>query len=502
MSMRAGVLRVAIVAGVVVVLALLSAAPASAHTISGPKPTNFRSHVISITPEVPGVTARVVDLGAKLELTNRTDSDVTVLGYEDEPYLRIGPSGVFENVHSQATYINRSLKGATVPVGVDTSPTTKPEWRKISDARSYRWHDHRIHWMGAQLPPTVAAAPGQSHHLSTQRITFVHEGQRSIIAVALDWVPGPSAWPWIIPMALLFVVGLVLTMKREWWRALAILLAFLVVCDIAHAISYEIARPGPNTAKTAQFFAGSFVSVAVWIAAVPTVIALWRRRVEAMYGVAFVGFLIALVGGLSDLSLLWKSQLPGVGPHWLTRLEVVVALGLGSGLGVGALIHMFRGRRPLPEEDGGGRWLSLLVAGLSDGELARIVRDLDADEVLEVACRDLAARATPIVGGFQTGGLLIVADDCDPIVAWAVAAGETPGTLRAKRGRVEPVRLELRAPFAALLQLLAGTLTVDDALARSLLTAAGDAAFLDELAPYLPEVVPTTSPATDRAPAS
>jgi hypothetical protein len=52
------------------------------------------------------------------------------------------------------------------------------------------------------------------------------------------------------------------------------------------------------------------------------------------------------------------------------------------------------------------------------------------------------------------------------------------------------------------LQLLAGTLTVDDALARSLLSVAGDSSFVDELAPYLPEVAPVRSPATDRAPAS
>jgi hypothetical protein len=500
--MRARALRIAIAAGVAIVLALLAAAPASAHTISGPKPTNFRSRVVSITPEVPGVTARVVDLGAKIELTNRTNREVTVLGYEDEPYLRIGPSGVFENLHSQATYINRSRQGGSVPLGVDTSPAAKPEWKKISDANSHRWHDHRIHWMGAQLPPTVAASPGQFNHLSTQRITFVHDGQRSIIAVALDWVPGPSGWPWIVPIALLFVLGLVLTMKPGWWRALALLLAFLVVCDIVHAISYEVPRPGSNPAKVAQFFAGSFVSVAVWIAAVPTVIALWRRRIEAMYGVAFVGFLIALVGGVSDLAVLWKSQLPGAGPDWLSRLEVAAALGLGSGLGVGALIRMFRSRQPLPDDGGGGQWLSLLVSGLSDGELARIVRELDADEVLEVACRDLAARAAPIGEAFESGSVLIVADDCDPIVAWSIAAGETAGTVRATRGLAQPTRLELRAPFAALLQLLAGTLTVGDAIGRSLLSAKGDTVFLDELAPYLPEVAPATSPTSDPAPAS
>jgi hypothetical protein len=500
--MRAGALRIAIVVGVAFAAALFVAAPASAHTVSGPKPTNYRSRVVSITPEVPGVTARVVDLGSKIELTNRTDSDVTVLGYEDEPYLRIGPNGVFENLHSQATYINRTRQGATVPVGVDTSPTAKPEWKKISDANSHRWHDHRIHWMGAQLPPRVAAAPGQFNHVSTQRITFLHDGRPSIIAVTLDWVPGPSGWPWVIPIVLIFVLGLALALKTGWWRTLAILLAILVVWDIVHAISYEIPRPGSNPAKTAQFFAGSFVSVAVWIATVPTVIGLWRRRIEAMYGVAFVGLLIALVGGVSDLSALWKSQLPTAGPAWLGRLEVAVALGLGSGLAVGALARIIRSRAPKSDDGGSGRWLSLLVAGLSDGELARIVRELDADEVLEVACRDLATRATPIATEFEAGALLLVADDCDPIVAWSIAPGETAGTLDATRGRVEPTRLELRAPFAALLQLLAGTLTVDDAFARSLLTAGGDTAWLDELAPYLPEVASAKSPTSDRAPAS
>lgn len=500
--MRAGTLRVSIVAAVAIVLALLTATPASAHTISGPKPTDYRSRVLSMTPEVPGISVKVVDLGAKFELTNRTDSEVVVLGYEGEPYLRIGPNGVFENLHSQATYINRTRQGGTVPVGVDTSPDAKPEWKKISDGNSHRWHDHRIHWMGAQLPPAVAAAPGQFDHISTQRIIFQHNGQDVIVAVALDWVPGPSGWPWIIPIALLFVLGLALTIKTGWWRALAVVLAVLVLFDIMHAISYELPRPGSNPAKLAQFFAGSFVSVAVWIAAVPTVIALWRRRVEAMYGVAFVGFLIALIGGLSDLSALWKSQLPGAGPDWLSRFEIAVAIGLGSGLGVGALVRMFRSRPPKPEDDGGGQWLSLLVAGLSDGELARIARELDVDEVLEVACRDFAVRAAQIADEFDEGAALVAADDCDPIVVWSITAGEVPGTLRAARGPVEPTRLELRAPFAALLQLLAGTLTVEDAIARSRLRVTGDTAFLDVLGPYLPEVAPATAPTSDPAPAS
>ena len=45
---------------------------------------------------------------ARLELTNDTDTDVIVRATEGEPYLRIGPDGVFENLLSPATYINRT----------------------------------------------------------------------------------------------------------------------------------------------------------------------------------------------------------------------------------------------------------------------------------------------------------------------------------------------------------------------------------------------------------
>ena len=113
---------------------LLVAAPASAHTISGPRPTNFRTRITSITPDVPGVHVRVVDLGSRLELTNDTDTDVIVRAPEGEPYLRIGPDGVFENLLSPATYLNRSRSGdsAVQPVAAYARPGDPPKWHKVS----------------------------------------------------------------------------------------------------------------------------------------------------------------------------------------------------------------------------------------------------------------------------------------------------------------------------------------------------------------------------------
>ncbi len=88
-------------AAITVILAfgVLTAPPASAHTLSGPKPTNYRTRVVSVDPPMPGVVVRAVALGS-IGVTNHTDTEVVVYGYENEPYLRVGPLGVFENLHS------------------------------------------------------------------------------------------------------------------------------------------------------------------------------------------------------------------------------------------------------------------------------------------------------------------------------------------------------------------------------------------------------------------
>jgi hypothetical protein len=494
------VIRIAAVGAAAAVLVALGAGPATAHTISGPRPTDYRSHIVAIAPVEPGVSARIVDLGNKFELTNRSSIEITVLGYEGEPYLRIGPAGIFENQHSQATYINRTRLGGTVPVGVDTSPTAVPQWKKIGSGQTARWHDHRIHWMSAQPPLLVAQSPGNAHHISQQSIVFLRDGVQVRIVVSLDWVPGPSGLPWIPAIAVLFVVGLLAALLPKWWRVLAALLIVLIAFDMLHAVAYEIPRPGGNLSKFVQFLGGSYVSIAVWIAAVPTILAIVRRRVEALYGVVFVALLIALIGGATDLSALWKSQLPDAGPHWLTRLGVVVALGLGAGLVVGAVVRMVRARAA-EHEEGRGRWLSLLVEGLSDAELARIAGELDVDDVSDVAFSELAARAAPVADAFADGSLTFVVTDQPGAPAWSIIGSGADG-LRAERGRVEPVAAEIHAPFAVMLQLLAGTVALADAIARALVTATGDRAFLATLAPMLSEVEALSVGSDDPAPAS
>src|SRR4051794_453087 len=102
MSSRLG-MRALLLGGCTFAMLVVLAAPASAHTLSGPQPPNFRAEPASIEPRLPGVGGRVADLGRQLALTHRPPKEGTVSGYTGEPYLRTGPDGVLENIHSSAT---------------------------------------------------------------------------------------------------------------------------------------------------------------------------------------------------------------------------------------------------------------------------------------------------------------------------------------------------------------------------------------------------------------
>ncbi|MBV8302617.1 MAG: hypothetical protein JOZ04_00295, partial [Acidimicrobiia bacterium] len=69
-------------AGAGLVLVILAAPPAEAHTVTGVSPTDYRSEVLGVTPPLPGVSVRLLDLGNRVEVVNTSASDVVVLGYQ------------------------------------------------------------------------------------------------------------------------------------------------------------------------------------------------------------------------------------------------------------------------------------------------------------------------------------------------------------------------------------------------------------------------------------
>jgi hypothetical protein len=482
-SARGIAIRAAALATLVIAAVLATSLPASAHTASGPRPTNYLTRLGTIAPTIPGVTVRVVELGNKLELTNRTHNDVTVLGYDGEPYLRVGPHGLYENLRSSATYINRTRLGNTpIPaIATGTGASTPPRWHRVSGAHTAIWHDHRIHWMGTSAPAEVQDDPGAVHTINPQwTVVFRDASQTVAVHGSLLWVPGPSGWPWAALIAALFGLGFFVARRRGWAAITA--LVVLVGVDMSHTISAEVFRAGAQLTKTVQFFGDNFVSVIVWIAAGITIWCLWRRRVEALYGLVLVGAMIGLVSGLTDLSYLWKSQLPTVAPDALARGAVSIAVGLGFGLAAGALYALVRSTpRAAARPSRDPMWLERLVAGLDEDQLVAECARLDAADVIPLALSDVAVRWAPLAKDLGADAIVFVVLAQDEIGShvWSVTAAAvgTPG-LRVQRGRPAPARTELRVTFPAFLALLAGTLTADDAIASGRLDASGDPAFV------------------------
>ncbi len=263
-------------------------------------------------------------------------------------------------------------------------------------------------------------------------------------------------------------------------------------------------------AKAVQFVGGTFVSILVWLAAIPTVIGLWRRRDEALYGAIFVSLMVALVGGVSDLSALWHSQLPSAGPDALTRLEVALALGLGGGIALGALARIAFAERSTRADAARQRdpanWLSTLVVGLDDAELRKIAAELDVDDVLAAALPELAERLQACPDVFNGGALVldIAADDDVRRHPWSIVPRDH--TLVAEPGHTVPAAAELAVTFPVMLQLLAGVVTLETAMATRRLVLTGDGTVVALVSPYFAEhgdaARRATDAPTDRASAS
>lgn len=190
-------------------LALLSLAfPASgwAHGEGG-EATGFTSTVERVEPETAGLEIRVLDGDDQLLLTNETGSEIVVLGYDGEPYLRFSTDGVYRNVRSPAVYLNadRYARGR-IPESAD--PEAAPVWRLARTGSSYEWHDHRIQWMSTIAPDAVRADPDSPRHVFDWEVPITVGGTPTAVRGSLDYEPvdgGPTAWLYLavsVPLAL------------------------------------------------------------------------------------------------------------------------------------------------------------------------------------------------------------------------------------------------------------------------------------------------------------
>ena len=188
---------------VVVFLLGWLAVPGIAHA-DPPGPTDYRTEIVGVEPAVGSIAVSVEGGDSFVRLAVDPGHEVMVLGYDGEPYLRIGRDGVVEhNLRSYATYYNEDRYGATeIPDFVDNQAV--PEWERIGRGGTWAWHDHRAHWMGTE--PPFGLDPGEA--LPVQSIPVSVDGVPVSIEVETRLVEQPS----VIPVGFGLVLGLSLAL--------------------------------------------------------------------------------------------------------------------------------------------------------------------------------------------------------------------------------------------------------------------------------------------------
>jgi len=286
-------------------------------------PTDARSRVVDVRPRADGARIEVVGGDAFLQLTLEPGHRAVVPGYGGEPYLRFGADGVVEvNRRSPATYVNGDRSGgATVPPEADRD--APPEWDRVGSGGTYAWHDHRIHWMGADHPDR-----------STWALSLDVDGRRVVVEGELVSLPKPVP----VRAAALGVAALaaVLLVDRRGHPASLAALTTLGAAAVAIVLGW-----GTWSVQPAGVGANPLVVAVPVLAAVVAGTALvprWGARRQVLVLAA-----VALLGGWAVLQLpaLWHA----IVPNELAAPAVRAGLALVAGLVAAAAVL---GVRPSP----------------------------------------------------------------------------------------------------------------------------------------------------------
>lgn len=330
------------------------AAPAAAHGADAPDGTDYRTEVTAVAPARPGLSVRVIEAGARLELTNTGDRAVEVLGYSGEPYLRVGPDGVYENVRSPATYLNRTIAGDT-RLPAEANPAAAPDWRRVDDSATVRWHDQRALWRESAPPPQVRAAPDREHRVRDWTVPLRTDTGTGEIRGTLDWVPPPDAYVWwvLATVGLLAVgaLGLLPARSGPGARALAGLGGLLVVGGVA-AVVFTVGREVDAGARGVGGVLTGLLGGQVWalltgLGAVAAGVFALARRPAADFALALAGACLALFAGVANAAVFARAVAPVPWPATTARILVALILVAGAGATAAGALRL-HAARPTP----------------------------------------------------------------------------------------------------------------------------------------------------------
>jgi len=199
--------------------ALLALAASGAQAHGGN--ADYRSVIERVIPSVPGVEVEVLNYDSEFELRSE-GREVTIYGYEDEPFARVLADGTVQvNERSPATYLNED-RYASVQVPTDADPEAPPRWKTVDESGRFVWHDHRMHYMAQGAAPQVKDESRKTKVFDYE-VPIEVDGRLGAIAGTLYWV-GPedtSKLPFLIAGAVILLGGgaLVIVLRRRRDRA-------------------------------------------------------------------------------------------------------------------------------------------------------------------------------------------------------------------------------------------------------------------------------------------
>jgi hypothetical protein len=287
----------ALVLAAAAVVALAVPATASAHSRS---PTIALDVRLDVQPR-PGVDTSVIDGNRALRLTVASGRTLLVRGLLGEPFLRFGPAGVWANLGSPTTAAD----------GIAPRRHGRG-WTRVSEGRSYTWHDHRL-----AAPPARPAGTTAPFALPV----FV-DGRAETIEGVFTYLARPAWWPWALCAAVaLTAVVLLARLVPSRRRALAWGLAAMAgVAALVACVGFATGRSlAVASLWTEVVVCAVLVAAAVAGAATGKI----RTWIASLVGAA------AVVICLSKLAVFWHGVVLSSLPAPATRMAVAVAFTAG-----------------------------------------------------------------------------------------------------------------------------------------------------------------------------
>jgi hypothetical protein len=195
--------------------------------------------------------------------------------------------------------------------------------------------------MSPSDPPEAKAEPGKRHVINAEWVVPMMAGAETInIKGNLVWEPGPSALPWFVLIVVLVAAVVLLGRRATWAAGLAAVTAVLLVVDVFHVLGLGLANAGGLGYQLGKAFSGSPFAVVGWAVGILAVVWLLRRGSDGLPLAALAGLEIALIGGISDINALSRSEVPFGFSAGTARLAIAVSIGLGFGLALAAALRL------------------------------------------------------------------------------------------------------------------------------------------------------------------